>query len=76
MYPLERRIKALDLLLHLEKPTTKAVPYCEWETPPKLNVEVESPFFIFITGNLNASTTDKQIDWNTFMMGTTFKIFK
>jgi structure-specific endonuclease subunit SLX1 len=51
MYPLERRIKALDLLLHLDKPTTKAVPYCEWDTPPKLNVEIESPFFICITGN-------------------------
>ena len=28
--PLEKRIKALDQLLSLDRPTTKALPYCEW----------------------------------------------
>ena len=41
MYPLERRIKALKLLLSLEKSTTKAVPFSEWENPPKVNIELE-----------------------------------
>ena len=39
MRPLERRMKALDILLHLERPTTKAVAYTEWECPPKVHVE-------------------------------------
>ena len=41
MYPLERRVKALKLLLTLEKSTTKAVPFSEWELPPKVNIELE-----------------------------------
>lgn len=28
--PLEKRKKALDILLALERPTTKAIPYSEW----------------------------------------------
>jgi structure-specific endonuclease subunit SLX1 len=28
--PLEKRKKALEQLLALERPTTKAIPYCEW----------------------------------------------
>ena len=36
--PLERRLIALDELLHLERSTTKAKPYSEWETPPKINM--------------------------------------
>ena len=28
--PLEKRKKALELLLSLDRPTTKAIPYCEW----------------------------------------------
>jgi len=41
MYPLERRLKALKLLLSLESSTTKAIPYSEWENPPKVNLELE-----------------------------------
>ena len=33
MFPLHRRKQALNNLLALEKPTSKAIPYVEWETP-------------------------------------------
>ena len=38
--PLERRHKALETLLSLERPTQKALAYSEWATPP--NVVIES----------------------------------
>lgn len=41
MYPLEKRIKALKLLLSLDSSTTKAIPYSEWETQPKVNIELD-----------------------------------
>ena len=41
MLPLERRLKALKQLLALERPTTKALAYAEWSTPPKVNLEIE-----------------------------------
>ena len=33
LFPLERRKRALERLISLEKSTSKAIPYCEWETP-------------------------------------------
>lgn len=33
MFPLDRRKKALDTLLSLERPTSKAMAYSEWDTP-------------------------------------------
>jgi predicted GIY-YIG superfamily endonuclease len=39
MDPLERRIQALRTLLALDRPTSKAVPYSEWITPPQVNIE-------------------------------------
>ena len=36
MFPLERRRQALDTLLSLERPTSKAIPYDEWEQPIKV----------------------------------------
>lgn len=39
--PLERRIKALTQLLSLERPTSKAAAYKEWETPPEVIMENE-----------------------------------
>lgn len=39
MIPLERRMKALDMLLNLDRSTSKAIPFTEWETPPKINIE-------------------------------------
>jgi structure-specific endonuclease subunit SLX1 len=39
MCPLLRRFQALDMLLKLERPTTKARAYTEWESPPVVVVE-------------------------------------
>ena len=39
MNPLERRKKALETLLSMERPTTKAVAYSEWLLPPLVNWE-------------------------------------
>jgi len=39
--PLERRIKALKELLALERPTTKAITYKEWPSPPEVHLETE-----------------------------------
>jgi predicted GIY-YIG superfamily endonuclease len=45
MHPLERRRVALLELLALPSATTKAVPYAEWPSPPKVVVEHESDHF-------------------------------
>jgi len=37
MKPIERRMIALDELLALERPTSKAMSYAEWDTPPLVN---------------------------------------
>jgi predicted GIY-YIG superfamily endonuclease len=34
--PLKRRVEALKLLLNLERSTTKAKPFCEWENLPEV----------------------------------------
>jgi structure-specific endonuclease subunit SLX1 len=39
MCPLLRRFMALNMLLKLERPTTKARAYTEWEAPPVVVVE-------------------------------------
>jgi structure-specific endonuclease subunit SLX1 len=39
--PLERRMKALKELLALERPTTKAITYKEWPSPPEVHLETE-----------------------------------
>jgi len=39
--PLERRIIALKQLLSLERPTTKALAYSEWASPPIVNCEID-----------------------------------
>ena len=41
LLPLERRLKALTQLLALEKPTTRAIPYSEWDKPPEVVIELE-----------------------------------
>jgi structure-specific endonuclease subunit SLX1 len=40
MNPLERRIKALKDLLALERPTSKALLYSEWPSPPETHFEI------------------------------------
>lgn len=45
--PLQRRMKALKELLALKRPTSKAVPFCEWNTGPEIHfesMEVENMF--------------------------------
>ena len=39
--PLQRRMKALKELLALKRPTSKAVPFCEWNTGPEIHFESE-----------------------------------
>jgi predicted GIY-YIG superfamily endonuclease len=45
MFPLERRIQALKQLLALERSTSKAIPFSEWPSPPKVVVEIDNPLF-------------------------------
>jgi structure-specific endonuclease subunit SLX1 len=47
MYPLERRIKALKMLLDLDQSTSKAIPYSQWETSPVVVVETDEAFKIY-----------------------------
>jgi structure-specific endonuclease subunit SLX1 len=39
MNPLERRMKSLQDLLALDRPTSKAKSYSEWSAPPKVHLE-------------------------------------
>lgn len=39
IYPLERRMIALKHLLSLEKSTSKAIPFSEWEALPTVHLE-------------------------------------
>ena len=49
MHPVERRIRALKMLLELDRPTTKAEAYSEWASGgPKVNIEVEHPYFLLL----------------------------
>ena len=41
LFPLERRMKALKQLLALERPTSKAIAYTEWTSPPQVNIETD-----------------------------------
>jgi len=47
MYPLERRIRALKMLLDLERPTSKSIPYSEWENKPLVILETEEAHIIY-----------------------------
>lgn len=39
--PLGRRFAALTQLLAMDRPTTKAVAYVEWPSPPEINMEID-----------------------------------
>lgn len=41
LFPLERRMIALQQLLALERPTSKAILYTDWPSPPVVNIERE-----------------------------------
>jgi len=36
-FAVSNRMKALDILLSLDRPTSKALPYSEWQTPPQVH---------------------------------------
>jgi structure-specific endonuclease subunit SLX1 len=40
MSPVERRMLALNELLAMERPTSKALAYAEWESPPEVHMEM------------------------------------
>ena len=48
MYPLERRMIALKELLALERPTSKAIAYTEWPSPPQVNIEINEAHNFYI----------------------------
>ena len=48
MYPLERRMIALKELLALERPTSKAIAYTEWPSPPQVNIEIDEAHNFYI----------------------------
>ena len=51
--PLERRMKALQQLLSLERPTTKAISYAEWPTPPEVHLEIDEVKLYYTKPNIN-----------------------
>jgi structure-specific endonuclease subunit SLX1 len=48
MVPYQRRMVALKTLLGLERPTTKAVAYSEWPSPPEIHWENEQARLFFM----------------------------
>lgn len=51
--PLKRRLIALKTLLSLERPTSKAKSYSEWDTKPMVNLECEKSQIIWYELNSN-----------------------
>ena len=49
--PLERRLDALKQLLSLDRPTSKAICYAEWQTPPEIHFETDEAknYYFLIT---------------------------
>ena len=47
LFPLERRMKALKQLLALERPTSKALAYSQWPSPPQVNLETQDAEFYY-----------------------------
>jgi hypothetical protein len=48
--PLKRRMEALKMLLDLERPTTKALAYSEWPSPPEIIWENETAKEYYLGG--------------------------
>ena len=49
MNPLQKRMMVLKDLLALERPTSKAILYTEWETPPEVHCEIEEAQVLYET---------------------------
>lgn len=45
--PLMKRLTALKQLLALDRPTSKAVPYSEWSSPPRVELEIQEAVDIY-----------------------------
>jgi predicted GIY-YIG superfamily endonuclease len=56
--PLEKRMKALNDLLALERPTSKAIAYTEWPTPPVVEFETDESksYEKWFPNNINKTT--------------------
>ena len=52
MFPLERRIRALKTLLELEKSTSKAIPFSEWENKPEVIIEDDETRQMYLNINI------------------------
>lgn len=48
MFPLQRRMEALKELLELERPTSKAKAYSEWEAPPVVHIEEDDARLYYV----------------------------
>ena len=51
MLPLERRIEALKQLLTLERPTSNAIAYSEWDNPPEVHFEIDDAKLYYNNNN-------------------------
>ena len=49
MLPVERRLKALKMLLALERSTTKAVAFTEWSSPPQIHWDNKEAEHIYVS---------------------------
>ena len=52
MLPLERRMKALKQLLSLERSTSKAIPFSEWEKNPEVHLEIDDAKNYYLKFNI------------------------
>ncbi len=52
LLPLKRRMDALDILLALDRSTSKAIPFSEWAMPPVINIENKIDSEYLLTNNL------------------------
>ncbi len=65
LYPLERRMQALATLLALERPTTKAIAYSEWPSPPKIICETQEAVNFDIANSYVHNITDQENELTT-----------
>jgi predicted GIY-YIG superfamily endonuclease len=50
--PLYRRLDALKILLNLDKPTSKSIPFIQWQTKPQIHFEDEDAKNYFYSINI------------------------
>ena len=62
LFPLQRRMTALKQLLDLERPTSKAMPYSEWPSPPRVVMECEQATNFFTYSMTKLSSTGSGLE--------------